>query len=100
MALSKNVTEKVTPYFVEREKSKTQHLSRDCFTRILETYKTYWRDDPEFDSNNTKIAAPHLPCPEINAELLKHLGDVATEMDFRFTDDSSTLEQVPENTHA
>ena len=76
------------PTFIER-----------LFYENLQTYKTYWRDDPEFDSSNTLLAAPHLPCPEITPELLKHLGMTATKMGFRFNDKIIKNKRIPENLH-
>ena len=33
-------------------------------------YKSYWKDDPEFDMTNTIQAAPHLPPPMMNHDTL------------------------------
>ncbi len=66
------------------------------FYENMQTYETYWRDDPEFDSSNTSKAVPHLPCPEVTPELLKYLGEKATEMNFRFNDEPATPQPVPE----
>ena len=36
------------------------------FREQMVIYGAYWRDDPEFDASNTRLAAPHLPCPEMD----------------------------------
>ena len=56
------------------------------FYEHLKVYESYWRDDPVFDSLNTKAAAPDLPCPIVNTELLLMMARKAIEMDFRFKD--------------
>lgn len=56
------------------------------FYEHLKVYESYWRDDPVFDSSNTKAAAPDLPCPTVNTELLLMMARKAIEMDFRFKD--------------
>ena len=44
------------------------------------------RDDPQFDATNTHRAAPHLPCPHIDREMLARLSRKALEMRFRWND--------------
>lgn len=56
------------------------------FYEHLRVYESYWRDDPVFDSSNTKAAAPDLPCPVVDRELLLMMARKAIEMDFRFKD--------------
>ena len=48
----------------------------------LATYRSYWRDDPDFDRTNTVAAAPHLPCPEVNHVLLMKLAKRAIDDNF------------------
>lgn len=52
----------------------------------IRVYNSYWRDDPVFDSTNTQTAAPHLPCPHIDRELLTRLSKVAIDMNFSWND--------------
>lgn len=40
------------------------------FIEKMKIYEAYWRDDPQFDRTNTERAAPHLPCPVVNFEML------------------------------
>lgn len=56
------------------------------FYEHLKTYASYWRDDPVFDTTNTREAAPHLPCPTIDTKLLLKLADWAIKHEFRYKD--------------
>lgn len=49
-------------------------------------YNSYWRNDPTFDTTNTTTAAPHLPCPHVDFELLNKLSKVAIDMNFTWKD--------------
>lgn len=40
------------------------------FSGQMGVYKSYWKDDPEFDMTNTMQAAPHLPPPMMNHDTL------------------------------
>ncbi len=52
----------------------------------IRVYNAYWRDDPKFDRVNTLNAAPHLPCPKIDREMLLQLARTAIDMNFRWKD--------------
>ena len=52
------------------------------FRGQMEIYEAYWKDDPEFDLTNTRRVAPHLPCPEVNGEMLIRLCKFAIESNF------------------
>lgn len=56
------------------------------FYEHFRVYNSYWRDDPQFDSSNTQRAAPHLPCPRVDREMLLMMARKAIEMDFKFRD--------------
>ena len=56
------------------------------FYEHIRVYNSYWRDDPTFDCTNTQEAAPHLPCPVIDKDLLLKLAKAAIAMDFRWKD--------------
>ncbi|MCL2005713.1 MAG: SDR family oxidoreductase [Planctomycetaceae bacterium] len=43
----------------------------------VQIYKAYLQDDPQFDSANTQWAAPHLPCPVMDRELMLFLARYA-----------------------
>jgi thioester reductase-like protein len=54
----------------------------EYFYEQMLVYRSYWGDDPEFDTSNTIAAAPHLPCPVINGELLQRQCRYAIEANF------------------
>jgi hypothetical protein len=54
------------------------------FYEHIRVYDSYWRDDPKFDGTNTRNAAPHLPCPTIDFDMLLMMANKAIEMDFRW----------------
>ena len=43
----------------------------------VQIYRAYLQDDPYFDSTNTQTAAPHLPCPIMNRDLMLFLARYA-----------------------
>ena len=42
--------------------------SEKLFYEHIRVYNSYWKMDPEFDTTNTELACPQLPCPEDNRE--------------------------------
>lgn len=48
----------------------------------METYRAYWRDDPEFDCRNTRAAAPHLECPDVDLAMLLRTSRYALKSNF------------------
>ena len=64
----------------------TWSFDQDEFVRYfrdqMSIYESYWKDDPEFDLTNTKRAAPHLPCPDVNGEMLIRLCKYAIGSNF------------------
>ncbi len=54
----------------------------NSFRDQMATYTAYWRDDPEFDTANTSAAAGHLPCPVVDAGMLRRLCDFALDANF------------------
>ena len=61
-------------------------FSQDEFVKYfrdqMKIYESYWKDDPEFDLSNTHRVAPHLPCPEVNEDMLIRLCKYAIESNF------------------
>ncbi len=53
-----------------------------AFTEQMEVYRAYWRHDPTFDRANILRALPELPCPELDAKLLRTLGEFAMRHNF------------------
>jgi thioester reductase-like protein len=52
------------------------------FYETVKVYHSYWRNDPTFDFTNTRTAAPHLPCPHIDRNLLLKMCNWAIEAGF------------------
>jgi thioester reductase-like protein len=52
------------------------------FIEGMKVYASYWRDDPTFDTTNTRAAAPHIPCPPLDAALFTRLCAFAFESNF------------------
>ena len=44
------------------------------YVNEVQIYRAYLQDDPQFDSTNTQSAAPHLPCPAMDRELMLFLA--------------------------
>jgi nucleoside-diphosphate-sugar epimerase len=55
---------------------------QQLFCDLISVYKSYWKDDPTFDSTNTRNAAPHLPCSHVDRKLLLKLSDYAIRVNF------------------
>jgi thioester reductase-like protein len=45
-------------------------------------YRSHWRDDPIFDRTNTDRALQHLPCPEMDYDLLMRVARYPIERNF------------------
>lgn len=52
------------------------------FRDMVKVYNSYWRDDPTFDSTNTMTAAPHLPCPHVDRQMLLRMANYAIGVNF------------------
>jgi nucleoside-diphosphate-sugar epimerase len=52
------------------------------FYEHIRVYNSYWKMDPVFDRTNTEKAAPHLPCPHVDRDLLCKLSRIVIENDF------------------
>ncbi len=48
-----------------------------------EIYRAYWRDDPRFDCTHTVAAAPQLPCPVVDHDMLLRMATFAIQTNFR-----------------
>jgi thioester reductase-like protein len=44
-----------------------------AFYDYVARYQPYWFAEPTFDCSNTRVAAPHLPCPTTDGPLLRRL---------------------------
>jgi len=56
------------------------------FYEQMQVYSSYWRDDPEFDTGNTREALPELLPPTVDHDMLVRLSEAAIEMGFRWRD--------------
>lgn len=54
----------------------------ELFRTQMETYQSYWRDDPQFDASNTLAAANQLPCPTVDAHTMWNLAKYAIDNNF------------------
>lgn len=52
------------------------------FRREVEIYRAYWQDDPLFDRTHTAAAAPHLPCPTVDHDMLYRMARFAIQTNF------------------
>ena len=52
------------------------------FYEHIRVYNSYWKTDPTFDRTNTEQAAPHLPCPHVDRDLLYKLSLIVIANDF------------------
>jgi len=62
------------------------NLLEQIFYENMQVYDAYWRHDPQFEKSNTFEAAPSLPCPVVDEDLLNRLSQCAIEMSFRWKD--------------
>ena len=53
-----------------------------AFREQMSVYEAYWRDDPQFDQQNTRWAAGHLPCPQVDYEMLMRMARWAIDSRF------------------
>lgn len=56
--------------------------SQGVFLEQMGVYRSYWRNDPAFDYQNTAEAAPHLPCPHVDYAMLMRMSMFALESGF------------------
>lgn len=52
------------------------------FYEHIRVYNSYWKMDPIFDRTNTEAAAPHLPCPHVDRDLLYKLSRIVIDNEF------------------
>lgn len=54
----------------------------EMFRGQAQIYRAYWRDDPQFDRTHVTAAAPHLPCPTVDYEMLMRMARFAIRTRF------------------
>ena len=52
------------------------------FQHYMEIYRSNWRDDPVFDRTNTEGALAHLPCPQIDEQMLLRIASYPVKENF------------------
>jgi thioester reductase-like protein len=57
-------------------------------------YRSHWRDDPKFDLTNTSRALGHLPCPDMNLDLLLRVARWPVENGFTVPNAAAPSPQV------
>ena len=71
------------PHRVPKEASEQEIATYErLFYDQMLIYRSHWRDDPTFDLTNTARALPHLPCPEMDYDLLMRVARYPIEKNF------------------
>lgn len=55
---------------------------QEMFRSQMSVYRSYWRDDPEFDYTNVTRVAPQRPCPDVDFAMLLRMAAFALENGF------------------
>ena len=80
------IQDTIETYSPLAEKSDPRRANENWFfqnyTDQVQVYKAYLQDDPTFDSTNTQTAAPHLPCPAIDTDLMMFFARYAIMSQF------------------
>jgi thioester reductase-like protein len=80
------VQEAVRRYCKRSAAAKASPQEIDVYEKLfhdqLTIYRSHWRDDPVFDLTNTQQALAHMPCPEMDFELLLRVARWAMENNF------------------
>ncbi len=87
LKLTREATEATFEKYTELAERKTYHAAEaldfeQFFIEGMKVYAAYWRDDPTFDTTNTRAAAPHLPCPVMDTAFFKRICQFAIETNF------------------
>ena len=69
----------------------------DNLSTQLDVYRSYFRNDPDFDRTNTVAVAGHIPCPSLDHETLMRMAKFAIDEDFgRAPRRSEVVPQTPQ----
>jgi thioester reductase-like protein len=87
VALTRRAIEQAFENYTELAERKTHSAAEwsefeRYFVEGMKVYQAYWRDDPVFDTTNTRAAAGHLPCPNLDADLFLRVCQFAIESKF------------------
>ncbi len=75
-----------TGFYGAGERREETNEAENIFYQHMEVYRSYWRDDPEFDCTNTNWALPDLPCPHVDRTMLRRLAKTAIANRFSWKD--------------
>lgn len=80
------VQDAVRRYSPQRPAKKLSEKDLVVYERLFHDqmliYRSHWRDDPIFDRTNIARVAPHLPCPEMDYDLLMRVARYPIERNF------------------
>jgi thioester reductase-like protein len=62
-----------------------------AFRDQMGVYRSYWSDDPQFDSARTQAALPHLPCPQVDPVVMDRLVRFAINTNFGWPREASIV---------
>jgi len=65
----------------------------------MSVYRSYWRNDPQFDDSNTRRAMPNLPCPVLDEALLNRMCKFAVESNFGWPVEPMVKPNIDLQTH-
>ncbi len=87
LKLTREATEATFEKYTELAERKTYYAAEaldfeQFFIEGMKVYAAYWRDDPTFDTTNTRAAVPHLPCPVMDTAFFKRICQFAIETNF------------------
>lgn len=68
---------------VQSEAASTERFEQ-LYVEHFAVYRSYWRDDPDFDRSNTCDLLPDLPPPAVTDEMLQKLARYALERNFGY----------------
>ncbi len=86
-----SVIQEVVQEAIERYSSRPLAMQVDAaqldtyealFQEYMSIYRSHWRDDPTFDVTYSRRALNHLPCPEVDREMLLREARYAIENNF------------------
>jgi hypothetical protein len=80
------VKESIRRFCKRRNNVKVSSQELDIYEKLfhdqLLIYRSHWRDDPVFDLTNTQQALGHMPCPDMDFDLLLRVARWAVENNF------------------
>lgn len=82
--IDRAITEAIATAPLARQTAAEPHIEHvDQFVEQMGVYRSYLRNDPQFDSEHTRRVAPHLPCHEFSHRALVRLAEYAIRVNFK-----------------